>query len=361
MTRLLMITNEMPGGTAYGFRAELQRLLDSGSLEGYEAVAPGMLAHEGLSWTEVVTHLADAATRLQPTIVLVLSPKASPWRQDDVDRVLRPVPHATVAYWEGDPWGRRNLPNSSMVPWLRTATQVFTTALGEQYDTLRSAGAQHVRFVPNTYCHVQFADAETSWTPPTPEEGRRVVMIGNRAGRIPGISSVPGARARWRMVSLASRRFGDEFRVYGRGWRVPSSVGTVAYAEQPGAIRSGGLSVNWDHYPGHVAYSSDRLPISLVAGRPHVTTRHPEMVWLPREEAGLFLADSPKEVVEVADHVRRLPDDVRAELGRAAHGWIQNRLSHRQAIRFMLRESGGPDLDLPEPWNQVVAMGDGPV
>jgi hypothetical protein len=359
MTRLLMITNEVRESTERGFRAEFEALEASGSLDAFETVAPGVLLRDGMPWGEVVSHVADLAARVQPTIVLVLSPKASPWTQDDVARALRPAPTAEIAYWEGDPWGRRHRPTPSMVPWLRAAGQVFTTALGEQYDTLREAGAQHVRFVPNTYCHVQFADAESTWTPPSPENRRRVVMVGNRAGRVPGVSSVPGARARWRMVTLASRRFGDDFCVHGRGWRGPSAVGPVAYAAQADALRAGGLSLNWDHYPRHVAYTSDRLPISLVAGRPHVTTRHPEMGWLPREESGLFLAGSPHEVVELADHLRGLPDDDRVDLGRAAHAWVKDRMSHRQAARFMLSESGGPAIALPDPWSQTATMGDG--
>lgn len=359
MTRLLVITNEVRTRTEFGFRAEFEALLAAGSLDAYQAVAPGLLARDGVPWPDVVSSVAAVAAEVQPTVVLVLSPKASPWTQDDVARVLGPVPEARVAYWEGDPWGRRHRPTPSMVPWLRTATQVFTTGLGEQYDTLRAAGAQHVRFVPNTYCHVQFADAEAVWHAPVPEDRRRVVMVGNRAGRIPGVSTVPGARARWRMVTMASRRFGADFRVHGRGWHVASSAGPVAYAAQAGALRAAGLSLNWDHYPGHVAYTSDRLPISLVSGRPHVTTRHPEMRWLPGAEAGLFLADDIREAVELADHVRGLPDDVRADLGRAAHTWVKDRLSHRQAARFLLGESGGPVIALPPPWDRVATMGDG--
>jgi hypothetical protein len=303
--------------------------------------------------------VAEATARIDPTIILILSPTAGRWTRDDVSRILGNAPSATVSYWEGDPWGRRNRPTPSMVPWLTSARQVFTTALGEQYDVLRAAGARHVRLVPNTYCHVQFADAEKAWSPPPPESSRRVVMIGNRSGRVPGVSTVPGARARWRMVKQASTRFGDEFRVYGRGWSGPSAAGSIPYAEQAARMRSGGVTVNWDHYPRHVAYSSDRLPISLVAGRPHVTTSHPEMVWLPGDEAGLFLADTPKDVLEAVEHIRELPEDVRTDLGGAAYAWVKDRLSHRQAARFMLRESGGPDIELPEPWSRVTAMGDG--
>jgi hypothetical protein len=244
-----------------------------------------------------------------------------------------------------------------MVSWLRAADQVFTTALGEQYDTLRTAGARHVRFVPNTYCHVQFADAEGTWVAPT--DDRRVVMVGSRSGRVPGIGRVPGARQRWQTVRLASRRFGGDFQVYGRGWRGPSAAGTIPYAEQAHALRTGAVSVNWDHYPHHVAYSSDRLPNSLVAGRPHVTTRHPDTAWLPRQESGLFLVDTPAEVVDTAADVLALAPDARADLGRAAHAWVRDRMSDRQAARYLLRESGGPPAELPEPWDRVALMGDG--
>jgi hypothetical protein len=236
---------------------------------------------------------------------------------------------------------------------------VFSVALGEQYDVLCAAGARRVRFVPHTYCHVQFADAEATWVPPAPGDGHGVVMVASRAGRVPGISSVPGARARWQLVRLASRRFGRDFHVYGRGWRGPSAAGLVPFVQQTDVIRSSELSVNWDHYPGHAAYASDRLPNSLVAGRPHVTTRHSLFDWLPGEETGLFLAETTAGVIDAAAHVRELPDEVRADLGRAAHAWVRERLSDRHAARYLLSESGGPVVDLPDPWSQIATMGDG--
>jgi hypothetical protein len=359
MSRVLMITNEVHGPDAYGFRDELEHLHGAGVLDAYEAVAPNSLAHDGLSWAGAVSRVVELARRLEPTVILVLSPKAGQWSTGDVARLLRTAASASVSYWEGDPWGRRNRPNSPMRPWLRAADQVFTTALGEQYDTLRAAGARRVRFVPNTYCHVRFADAERSWEAPVPEVERRVVMVASRAGRISGISTVPGARQRWHLVRMASRRFGDDFRVYGRGWTGRSAFGFVPYAQQVAVIRSGGLSVNWDHYPRHAMYSSDRLPTALVAGRPHVTTKHPGMDWLPSEDLGLFQAVSPAEVVEAAEHLRTLDESVRADLGRAVHAWVTGRFSHRQAVRYMLRESGGPEVEIPEVWSRFVTVGDG--
>ena len=53
MTRLLMITNEAREGTEYGLRDEFARLLATGLLEAYDAVAPLALAREGRPWADV--------------------------------------------------------------------------------------------------------------------------------------------------------------------------------------------------------------------------------------------------------------------------------------------------------------------
>ena len=96
------------------------------------------------------------------------------------------------------------------------------------------------------------------------------------------------------------------------------------------------MSANWDHFPKHESYASDRLPVSMLAARPHVTTAHRGFEWLPGEEAGLFLASSPAEVRDrVVALSRAAPGDVIA-MGMAAHAWVRNRLSNRQAARFVL-------------------------
>jgi hypothetical protein len=358
--RLLLVTNERRDGDEFGLRAEFESLLHAGVLDAYQAVAPEAIALATDSWADAMRTLNEAAASTQPSHVLVLSPKAGPWTDGDVQGCLRAAGATpTVIYWEGDPWGRRNPPNHAMALWLRAADQVFTTALGEQYDLLRRSGADRVRFVANTYCHVQFAAAEATWTPPTAEAAHRVVMVGNRSGRIPGISRVPGSRSRWRLARMASRSLDGDLTIYGRGWRGERSGGRVRYEEQARVIREAGVSINWDHYPHHRAYASDRLPISLIAGRAHVTTRHPDMDWLPAESAGLFLAESPSDVVDLAAEIRSRPVPEIAGLGRAAHTWVRDRLSDRQAARYLLAEGSQLELPLPDPWPLIATMGDG--
>ena len=73
------------------------------------------------------------------------------------------------------------------------------------------------------------------------------------------------------------------------------------------------ISANWDHCPGRDGYFSNRLPISLFAGRPHVTTRPLNTGWLPGPECGLHLVDSITEAVDrVTDALERAGAVVRA-------------------------------------------------
>ena len=218
------------------------------------------------------------------------------------------------------------------------------------------AGARDVRFIPNTYCHVQFADAESA----DPREDGHIkydaVLIGSRLAHFGLISRMPGAAGRASLVRRLER--GDRrLAVYGVGWKGKVAMSPVPYNRQIEAIREGLMSVNWDHFPRYESYASDRLPTSLLAGRVHVTTAHPGLEWLPGADTGLFLEPTVSAVVRRVDELRSRPADEVIELGAAAHSWVKKRLSAREAARFMLGvvdESFLAGLP-PEPWHRFVA------
>jgi hypothetical protein len=117
------------------------------------------------------------------------------------------------------------------------------------------------------------------------------------------------------------------------------------------------VSANWDHFPGHESYTSNRLPISLLAGRAHVTTRHPGLDWVPDEAAGLFLEQTPSAVLNRTRELVAAPIEESLRLGAAGHQWVRERLSNREAARFMIGAFDRRFLEgLPyEPWHRFVA------
>lgn len=337
---------------------------DRGQLDGYELLehtgelgTVSMVCHleAGTASSSAVDRVLGALRGKSPDVVVLWTPGRFPTRRSDFDRMLEAMGSAPLLYWEGDPWARAKPITKQMRWWMSASHIVFSTAGPPQATAYLKAGAREVRHIANTYCHLRFAACEAEEPPPV--DSKAVLVIGSNMMRIPGVTGLPGSLRRWELVTRL-RRADVDLQLYGRGWgRVGYSAEFLPYADQAKVIRSGALSVNYDHWPYLPDYSSDRLPIALIAGRPHVTVRHPGMTWGPLEEQGLFQCESPKEIVETA--LELLPDrESLSRLGREAHRWAAHRVSHREAARYILSTvvdgvrppPSDPWSDLPGPW-----------
>jgi len=353
-----MITNEPHAGDEPGFRDALEQLTVGHELAGWEALEPRAWHRRGLPWAECVTRMVEATQAFCPDILIVLSPGTCPWQDNDVTSVLRAAGgDVSLLYWEGDPWGGRKRVNESMDSWAVKADILFTVAGGKQARRLADGGARDVRLVLQTYCQIQYADAlawsdsRTDFVDPPMD----VVSICNSAVRWPMVpAGVPGARQRRRMVTSLQAERRIRFGVYGHGWSGETALGPVAYHSQVQALRQSLITVNWDHFPSLPGYNSDRLPISMLAGRVHVSTRHPQTPWLPGPESGLVLAESPRAAHAAVVELASKTSDELLGLGQLAHQWVLGRLSDLESMRFMLASvttTVGPPP--PEPWAQI--------
>ena len=144
-------------------------------------------------------------------------------------------------------------------------------------------------------------------------------MIANRnRGRIPG-SAVPGAWRRAQFAKLLERQYGSRFALYGHGWEGNSSWrGPLAFDEQGEANRSAWVSASWDHFPSIANYTSNRAPISLASGVPHVSNYRPGFELMYPPGSGLFWAGSVRAVAEMVAVVLALPRDDLLALGEQA-------------------------------------------
>src|SRR6202012_1118373 len=96
--------------------------------------------------------------------------------------------------------------------------------------------------------------------------------------------------------------YGNEFALYGEGWRDSISArAPLPFGEQESAIRNSWVSVTWGHFDDYAFYFSDRLPISLAAGVPHVTTYQPGYEDLFAGCPGLYFAQSPDDAIAKVD------------------------------------------------------------
>jgi hypothetical protein len=344
-----MISNQVGPDWYASFGETFTRMVGAGELEAFEQVFPHITAADR-GHVEALDELLRAAERLRPSVVLVATPNGFGHEPGWVRRFLATCGDPTVLYYEGDPWGGfggwGKPTDRNMASWFSAADVVFSVAREPHFSLFRRKGARDVRYIPQTYCSVTFRQAEL--TPPDLERVPEydVVAIGSNLTRWGRVSRIPGAVQRVKTVRGLQRRADLRLALYGPGWSGRGVKGPVAYDRQTTVIRDGLMSVIWDHFPRHEGYSSDRLPISLLAGRVHVTTAHPRMEWLPGDRIGVFQEPTPAAVVERVELLKATGTERLTELGLEGHRWVCDRLSHRQSARFML---GAVDPGLLEP------------
>lgn len=348
--RVLLITNEAKPGDAAGQIDGYRLLQRSGELKEVGAV----------SWRSgyasdpagAVQRVVSAARDYKPDIAVVWSPGRFPATRGQFDQISEALGSSMLLYWEGDSWHRGKPITEAMTWWLGASDVVFSVSGPPQATDLVQHGANDVRHTLHTYCHLQFAEQEA--TEPGPITSRRVVMIGSNLMSVPGITGVPGSFRRWELAFRMSRR--SDFELRGAGWRrVGLRATPIAYRDQGKFIRESAMSVNWDHFPYLRDSSSDRLAISMIAGRVHITVRHPGMAWAPSQDIGLFQRDSPKEIVDLVDELAMDRDRLEV-LGRESHRWAQHRMSHREAARLVMSSVVDSVAAPPaDPWARLPA------
>jgi len=342
---VLLVSNHPDEAGSPGHLDGLLRLVASGEVADVEVVHAG--ARPGESRATVNDRVVRAIASSRCENLLVLSMKS---RVTDMDGVSSALAGRRVLYWEGDPWGRGKPLPDEMRAWLSLADTVFSVGGRPQVDLLLAAGARRVVGLMHTYDHVLFKAVEDSEVP-----GRTthdVVFLGSNLMRVPVVSGLPGSWQRFRLVSGLRRDHGRRFLLGGPGWPGHWTRGRVPFGAQAEFLSRAKIVANWDHFPGTHAYASDRLPIAMICGRVQVSTRHPEMDWLPGPGSGLYLVESPAAVRRVVQAV--LADGSAPELGRAAHRWAKGRVSHREAVRFML-STIWDDIEPPpvDPWARI--------
>ena len=352
--RILLITNEAKFGDA------------SGQINGYEILVNSeelgaciVESHkEGFDERSAFERVLQAVGRPDYDCVIIWTPGLFPTTITQFERILGKINGRPILYWEGDPWGlqfEKKAYTAQMGWWAANSEIVFSTASQPHVALFKSLGAKKVFFCPNTYCHLKFSHAESN-PPPKFDSGNGTdfTLIASNTARIPGVSGLPGAFRRWELVSKLKFNSRYSTALYGSNWPKGWSDGLLQYDRQAQMIRNSKMSLNWDHFPKYHDYSSDRLPISLLAGRVHITTKHNGMKWAPAPEIGFFQEVSPTKIISRAEELLSLDPNLLWQIGKEGHLWAKKRLSHRESARYIISSFFNEVLSPKfEPWNQL--------
>lgn len=331
LQRVLHLSNEVVRGDAPGYNDGLEKLKLAGLLEHHETIAlPELERRLGASRAHSIVR--GTVQAMEPTAILIRSPHEGQFTPERIDWLRSRT--VNLLYWEGDAWGGKKIPPPSTRVVAKSADHVFSVSLGEQLDNLfDSSHSGRVWYVPSCYCQVTFAERTVFVEDEQLESVSGICHIGNHVARAFILPGMPGARDRMRLARKLGRS-GVRFDLFGAGWRGAAARGPIAFTDQLAILRHYAVNVNWDHFPDYPGFFSNRLPIALLAGRHHVTTKHPAMDWLPGGDHGLWLADSVEEVAEIALSLQSQQPSMHApSRGRS---WAFERLSQANLVRYML-------------------------
>jgi hypothetical protein len=350
--RLLVLTNEANPGDSAGQVDGFTDLVRTGEIESCHSVS--FIA--GYDEIEPKSRILNAIRSIGFDVLIIFSPSSFPNNESEFSEILNEISGRPILYWEGDPWdfpGSKKGVTPQMAWWMKNSEIVFSVA-GEPHLTIfKSAGANVVKRTIHTYCHLKFERQEFS--PPLnniSELRNDALMIANNLSRIPGITGVHGSLSRWELAARIN--FSSDFssKIYGQNWPKNWSSGPLKYSAQGDEIRASKINLNWDHFPNHEGYVSDRFAVALISGRPHVTSAHSNMGWAPGGDEGLFFETTPRKIIQRTRQLLNMDPLRLGSLGINGHRWAKRRVSHREAARHIL-SSYYPELSRPpaDPWD----------
>lgn len=315
--RWFYVPNEGKEGDQVGVRLAFEKFHAEGVFSAYTAysylVRNQALQNHQLALDEFLREVSAFA----PDVVFIQHPGPDyPLDRTFLQKLKAAPSRPRLVLYEEDPYDRyiKRL-NPSIQAVIAEADMCVIGGTGYLARMFREAGGRNIRFARHSFDTRRFG---TDWQP-TSSRRHDAVMIANLTclKRIPWLF-LPGGRQRRQTAHAFYRQFGDRFALYGsgQGWQgAPFCRGPVAYDRQGEVVRDAWMSVNWGQFDGIAMYTSDRFPISLACGVPHITNHQPGYRHVYDGIPGLFVVESPAEAVDVALYIRSLPVERRNELG----------------------------------------------
>lgn len=307
-----------------GVRNAFERLVVQGKIQRLAVSSFYSRTTQLGSYPAYRQELVAAVTEMQPDILFVQHIAGSMFDDDIWRDLLAASPRSTLVYHDEDPYDRwvKRI-DRPMRALLRHVHVAFISGFGFLAEAYSRLGAERVCYLPHYFDSERFGLLEGH---EEPEFDLVAIASCGRRKRLP-LLFVPGGRRRYRLFEKLSAIYGRRFALFGAGWDgLAAARGVLPFIEQERAIRKARISVNWDHFDEIPFYCSDRLPISLAVGVPHVTSYHSGYEQMFAGCRGLYWGKTPQEIVDcVAWLLSRSDDDLRAE-GEAAREWVRDNL-----------------------------------
>lgn len=327
--RFFYLPNEAVEGDQVGPRRAFEEMRRSGAFSEYMAYSYLVRRRSASTHDAALRELLTAVTEFQPDVIYWQHLNRNYRVTPEFLRTLKSIRSRPKLVWhDADAYGRfikRIDPVMKIA--IAESDAVVLVGLGYLVSEVRKLGNAKILFAPHSVDLERFG---SDWVP-TRERSFDAVCIANLTclKRIPFLY-MPGGRKRKQLARSFHSALGSRFAVFGggQGWKGEAYCkGSIAFDQQEKCIRSAWLSVNWGQFDEIPMYSSDRLPISLAAGVPHITNYQGGYEYLFGAVPGLYFVKSPRDALDIAMWLLSLPRERLIEIGDAARGFARKNLS----------------------------------
>jgi hypothetical protein len=326
--RWLYVPNESNEGEQIGPRMAFEKLQQQGVFSDYAAYSYLVRQKALNNHQDALREFLDTACKFQPDVIFIQHPNNGyPMDRSYLQQLKAIASKPKLVLFEADPYGYIVKRMDATLKAVIAETDIcYLVGTGVLADMAHAAGAKLIRFAPHSYDSLRFGQP---WQA-TSTRSYDAVMIAN----LPVIKGipwlyVPGGRKRKQTAETLHKFLGQRFAVYGSGpgWgNAPYCKGRLDFNKQDEAIRDAWMSVNWGQYDDIAMYASDRLPISLACGVPHITNYQTGYEHVFNNIPGLYVIKDPKEAADAALHILSLTIEQRNELGNRAAEYAKQHL-----------------------------------
>jgi len=300
--RWFYLPNEGTEGDQIGPRMAFEKLQRNGQFSAYMAYSYLVRQKALNNHEDSLNELFQTADAFAPDVIFIQHPGDNyPLNRQYLQKLKNIASKPKLVLYEEDPYGHLvKRIGSTFRTVLAESDICFLGGTGYLAEMAFKAGATKVRYAPHSFDSQRFGRA---WQPMLTRKFD-AIMIANLTclKRIPWLF-MPGGRNRKLTAQALYRGLGDRFALYGagQGWEgEPYCRGKIAFHKQGEVIRDAWMSVNWGQFDKIAMYSSDRLPISLASGVPHITNYQPSYEHVFNNIPGLFVIKHPREALDVA-------------------------------------------------------------
>jgi len=302
--RLFYLINEPVLNYQVGYREAIKNLIKETLLTDcfFYSFYP-KLAEFDSDWDLVVNDMVKEVSEFKPHAVLFAHTGKHVFNDAIFTQIKQNLGYKPVyALDERDAYGQfaKKLP-IELLSLSRNCDLTFLSSSGGWlFNKFKEASKEKVIYLPQCCDDIHFGKRAPS------SNGKLydIVMIGNHLkSRIP-FNSMPGVLKRELVAKALYKRHGKRFAVFGSGWeKYPFSAGPVPFFQQEEILHSSNMSVGVDHFLTYNQYYSDRLPIALFSGVPHLSWQTPELDLLFNEGKHIYYFKSVEESVMKSDNI----------------------------------------------------------